>query len=272
MRFISLASSSKANCYVVEHNGAALLVDAGLKKRDMLARLREVDITFSEKEAEGSKGELVYVNPLAILISHHHSDHAGRAGEISLSLEIPLYCSPGTLEASPPSLLSKPKQGMVQTFPLSDFFLGDFEVQPVTTYHTPGAVGFLISAAERNLSVFTDVAELSGGVAEAYERSHMICSEADYSEAMLDGCEYAPELKRRIRISHTSNEKLAAFFSNGFKGAALHSVVLLHTSRSTNCGFIAGAKVTEALEKQFPQRSIKVWVAAHDDVTGPLDV
>jgi phosphoribosyl 1,2-cyclic phosphodiesterase len=259
MRFISLASSSKANCYVVEHSGAVLLVDAGLRKRETIARLHEVDIEPKQL--------------IAILLSHHHSDHAGRAGEISAGLHIPVYCSDDTLEAAPASLMEKAE--CVLTFQPGDALFiekSPFEVQPVITYHTPGAVGFRISAAGRHVSVFTDVAELSGGVAEALERSHLAGIEADYSEPMLEGCGYDPELKRRIRLSHTSNEKLAAFFTNGFKGETLHSVVLLHTSRAANCGFIAGAKITDALAQQFPNRSIKVWVAEQEQVTGPLDV
>lgn len=262
MRFMSLASSSKANCYVVEHHGAALLVDAGMSKRGMIGRLCEAGIDPGAIQA--------------LLISHHHGDHAKYAGDVSAALHIPLYCSEDTLDSAPQSLLAKAEK--VQTFvPGGEIHLDAFDIEAVTTYHTPGAVGFMISAAGRHLSIFTDVAELSGGVADVFERSHVVAVEADYSEPMLAACDYDPELRRRIRLTHTSNEKLAAFFTNGFKGAALHTVVLLHISHATNVSFIAEQKVSAALRqwcmfKKPPGCGFKVEVAKHDGVTGPVEV
>jgi len=241
MRFISLASSSKANCYIVEHEGAALMIDAGLRKRDMLAK-------WFKK-----------THPTA------------EPGEISAALHIPVYCTNDTLEAAPASLLGKADQVVTLTVGI-DTYIDKFAVHPVTTYHTPGSVGFWIAAGGRTVSVFTDVAGLSGGVAQALERSHLAAIEANYSTAMLDACEYDPGLKRRIRLAHTSNENLAALFSNGFKGEALHTVVLLHTSRKANCGFVALATIEEALHKQFPGRSLTIDAAELDEVTGPFEV
>ena len=91
--------------------------------------------------------------------------------------------------------------------------------------------------------------------------------EANYSESMLDACAYDSELKRRIRLAHTSNESLSALFSNGFKGYALHTVVLLHTSRQANCGFIAEQTVGAALRD-----NVEIVTAALDEVTGPFDI
>ncbi|MEM2124557.1 MAG: MBL fold metallo-hydrolase, partial [Methanolinea sp.] len=61
MRCTSLASGSKGNCLLVEGDTTALLVDAGLTRREILARLHAAG-----KSAEGISG---------ILVTHEHVDH-----------------------------------------------------------------------------------------------------------------------------------------------------------------------------------------------------
>ena len=254
MRFYSLASSSKANCYVLEHDGKGLLIDAGLGKRKMLRMMDAAGIS-----------EVKYQ---AILLSHHHADHAGHAWKISAALHFPVYCSEGTFEQAPASLEKK-----AETFAAGeDLDIPPFHINSVVTYHTPGAVGFRVTAGGRHAAVFTDVAALPGPVVAVLETSHFIGIEADYDEAMLEACSYDPELKWRIRLAHTSNEQLVEMFSNGFRSETLHTAVLLHTSKVANLPFIAQDKVGKALRKCFADREITVDVAGADGFCGPFEV
>jgi phosphoribosyl 1,2-cyclic phosphodiesterase len=104
-------------------------------------------------------------------------------------------------------------------------------------------------------------------VAEALEDANLAAVESDFSENMLDACNYDADLKRRIRLAHTSNEKLAALFSNGFVGAALHTVVLIHLSVRANMAFIAQSAIQAALKKP-----VELMVAPAEGVLGPIEV
>lgn len=254
MRIAFLASSSKANCTVIEHESQAVLIDAGLGKRELLKRLRAVGLGAQQI--------------IAIFVSHDHSDHAGKAGEVSAALHVPVYCSAETYEHAPSSMLEKSED--ILTFQSGDAVsVGPFFVVPTLTYHNPGAVGFRVEAGGRQAAVFTDCAELAGGVSQELERAHLVAVETDYSEALLEACpHYDPELKRRIRMTHTSNEKLAAFFSNGFHGEALKRVVLLHLSLNTNCSVIAEQAVRTALCRP----DVEVVAAPPDEPMGFLEV
>lgn len=253
MKISFLASSSKANCTLLEADGEAIVVDAGLPVRTFLRRLRELSVPVDSVKA--------------ILVSHHHADHAGKAGELSAALHIPIFCSSETLEAAAAKFVAKAEAVEVFT-PGDEFHLGKFKVLPVDTYHTPGAVGFRIASGGRYASIFTDVPELTGPVADALTWSHLIFVESDFSESMLDACGYVDELKRRIRLSHCSNEKLAAFFRNGFTSAALRTIVLGHLSLTANLPFLAESSARAALGRP----EVKVYVAEPEGTLGPLEV
>ena len=61
MELRTLASGSSGNCILVSHNGAHLLVDAGISCRRIVAALRSLAI-----EPE---------HLLGVCITHEHSDH-----------------------------------------------------------------------------------------------------------------------------------------------------------------------------------------------------
>lgn len=80
MKLKVLSSSSQGNCYLLESENEALIIEAGVK--------------FSEvKRALGYNISKV----VGCLISHEHKDHAGRINEV-LNATIPVYASEGTIK------------------------------------------------------------------------------------------------------------------------------------------------------------------------------
>ena len=75
-----LGSSSRGNCYVLENEREALILEAGIK--------------FSE-----AKRALDYniTKVVGCLITHEHKDHAGHISEV-LGACIPVYASAGTIK------------------------------------------------------------------------------------------------------------------------------------------------------------------------------
>ena len=122
-----LGSSSSGNAYVLQNVGEALLIEAGVNFKKVVAAL------------EGNISKVV-----GCLISHEHGDHAGRINEV-LNAVIPVYATRGTIDAAKitsewkPRVLEHDGEGYkVQT-------LGRFKVIPFATKHDCAEpVGFYI--------------------------------------------------------------------------------------------------------------------------------
>lgn len=228
-----LASGSKANCTLVEGRGELLVIDAGLPKRAFLNDMRQVFPDVADHMVSAIRG---------IVVSHHHSDHAKYAGELSGALHVPLYASSACIEQAADKLLRKAEP--VNTFQSGErFVVGPFRILPVETYHVPGAVGFRVETFDGCAAVFTDLPEITTDIAAAMQGCGIIAVETDYSEPMLATSSYVDELKDRIRLAHMSNERLAKFFSNSFDSSAVTDILLLHLSKENNLPFVAEGKI-----------------------------
>jgi glyoxylase-like metal-dependent hydrolase (beta-lactamase superfamily II) len=264
MQITFLASSSEMNCSLVEREGEAILIDAGIPLRDrrgrhpmpgLLTRLGELGVKPDKIKA--------------VFVSHFHGDHAGHAGEISGGLHIPVYATSETIERGAENIVAKAET--VETMPEEGFVeAGGFGVRTVPTYHTPGAVGFEISEVRGcYLTLFTDVPDITPDISTALSRSRFIALECNHSLEMLLHSDYADGLKERVRLTHSSNEAVAAYFRNRFHGAdGLHSVALIHLSVRAQIPFLAEAMVTAALGRP----EVKVFAVPANGTCGPFEV
>ncbi len=80
MELTVLGSGSEGNAYVLQNAGEALLLEAGIPFKKVLAAL-------------GNNVKKV----VGCLITHEHGDHAGRINEV-LNYVVPVYASKGTIE------------------------------------------------------------------------------------------------------------------------------------------------------------------------------
>ena len=251
-----VASSSKANCTLVENRGELLVIDAGLTKKAFLRGLAEVFPDVKDHMVSAVR---------AIVISHHHADHAGHAGEISGALHVPVYASSDCLQAGADKLMRQAEG--VRVFTSGEkFVVGAFRLLPVDTYHTPGAVGFRVESFDGAAAIFTDLPGITPAIAEAMKGCGVLALETDYDPGMLETSSYVDDLKYRIRLTHMANDTLAAYFANDFDDKGVHDVALLHLSRQCNLGFIAEGKIRRALAR--PQ----IRVRALCDENLPLSI
>ena len=139
MNLFFLASGSRANCTVVEARGELLVIDSGLRPRDFLAGLSACFPNIRDHMVSAIK---------AIIVSHHHSDHAGFSGELSGALHVPVYATSECLEAGAEKIMRKADGDPVVFTPGEKFVVGAFRILPVETYHVRGAVGFRIETFE----------------------------------------------------------------------------------------------------------------------------
>jgi len=66
--------SLQANCYIVHKDGKCLIIDPGADENFIVSRIRRMELV-----------------PVAILITHHHSDHDKVAKPLSSIYNIPIY-------------------------------------------------------------------------------------------------------------------------------------------------------------------------------------
>ena len=80
MRCTVLASGSKGNSTVVEGTSGAILIDAGLSAKELLARMTVAGIDPDTLEA--------------VLVTHEHGDHVNGLDVTARKLDIPIYARP----------------------------------------------------------------------------------------------------------------------------------------------------------------------------------
>jgi phosphoribosyl 1,2-cyclic phosphodiesterase len=80
-----LSSGSSGNCFYIEENNSAILVDAGISCKQILASLTQL------------KKDPKKIN--AIFLTHEHSDHIKGADVLARSLNIQIYANKKTLQS-----------------------------------------------------------------------------------------------------------------------------------------------------------------------------
>ena len=85
MRMCSIASGSSGNCIYIGSDNHHILIDAGISGKRVEAGLKELDL--SGKDMDG------------ILLTHEHSDHIKGLGVLARKYGLPIYATPGTVQA-----------------------------------------------------------------------------------------------------------------------------------------------------------------------------
>lgn len=205
MNFISLASSSKGNAYIVEdaETGERLLIECGIP----YAQLKKLlDHDFS--------------NIVGCLVSHEHKDHALSAPSL-LRDGINVYTSYGTaLTLKNGELASIVEAG-------TQFTVGSFEVLAFSVFHDAAEpLGFMVRCGKDVLFFATDTVNLNVFADEVT----MYALECNYDENILERNEHIIEkVKERTKRSHMEIGRLLAYIEK-CDLSKCRNVYLLHLS------------------------------------------
>ncbi len=214
-----LASGSSGNSMLVEHDGFAFIIDAGLSARQIRLRIEDA----------GMAGLV----PRALVLTHEHVDHTRGARVTARRLGIPVICSPGTARRCPglaglpgPILLSPGCAMDLGPFTLSSFLLPHDAEEPS---------GYVIEWEGGRLGVATDLGCWSHLVADSLSGCTALVLEFNHDEEMLWSGSYPWPLKHRIASSngHLSNSSAAQLLER-ITHPGLGLVVLAHLSRENN--------------------------------------
>jgi phosphoribosyl 1,2-cyclic phosphodiesterase len=208
IRVVPLASSSAGNAYYITDGTTALLLEAGIKYKEI-----QRSLNFQTSDIAGC------------LITHEHGDHGKSASEI-MKAGITVYASQGTLEAlSLQGHRTKPIQA------LNQFTIGTWTILPFDIQHDVSEpLGFLLVNQSGDKLLFaTDTYYIK----YRFQGITHLLVECNYSMKILnenvESGRVPASMKRRLLRSHFSLENVKDFLlANDL--SRIQEVWLLHLS------------------------------------------
>ncbi|NCA97021.1 MAG: MBL fold metallo-hydrolase [Bacteroidia bacterium] len=243
MRFYILASGSKGNATLIEHDNRVLLIDMGIT----LSRLKE-ELVHLNRQIEDIE---------AVLFTHEHSDHASGAHFFE---ETKLYATDGTLNGLRHNVIR----------PYEKINLIGLDIMPLSTSHDACApVGFLFENTTERLVYMTDTGFISDKNLEVMRNADYYIIESNHNIKMLLQTNRPADLKQRILsdVGHLSNEDSALYMSE-LIGEKTKEIVLAHISEEANTDETALKTYNRILKKHFVNMNkIRIYCAKQWSMT-----
>lgn len=212
MRLNVLGSDSNGNCYVLQNDKEALIIEAGVR--------------FSEVK-KALKWQLSKV--VGAVITHEHNDHAKYARDF-VSNGITVLALPSVFKAKGIDSLSFRKE----IEPMHGYIVGGFKVFAMPVCHDVPCVGFIIEHEDMGRMLFvTDTMMLEYRVPGL---NHILL-EANYAEDILDAKIEAGSvplsMKPRLIHSHMEIETTKGILrANDLSG--VNEIILIHLSNGNS--------------------------------------
>lgn len=212
MRLNVLGSDSNGNCYVLQNDKEALIIEAGVR--------------FSEVK-KALKWQLSKV--VGAVITHEHNDHAKYIRDF-VSNGITVLALPSVFKAKGIDSLSFRKE----IEPMHGYIVGGFKVFAMPVCHDVPCVGFIIEHEDMGRMLFvTDTMMLEYRVPGL---NHILL-EANYAEDILDAKIEAGSvplsMKPRLIHSHMEIETTKGILrANDLSG--VNEIVLIHLSNGNS--------------------------------------
>jgi phosphoribosyl 1,2-cyclic phosphodiesterase len=243
LRISILASGSSGNITLLETSRTRLLVDAGLGKRETLARLAAIEHDIDHLDG--------------ILITHEHNDHCGGLPQMLGLWKAPLYVTEPTMEAlhqALPDTLGKRLRGVETIHAGERFCVGDIEIHAFRIPHDAAdPIGFTFRVDGLKMSLVTDLGYLPELVKVHLRDSDCLMMESNHDLDMLKVGPYPWVVKQRVlsRTGHLSNHAVSEYLADpdGFDGRARY-LVMAHVSAENNNPHLARLSAEEALGRR----------------------
>ena len=238
-----LGSGSSGNCYYLESEGNAILIDAGIGIRNIKRIFKEYNLDLGIVKA--------------VFITHDHADHIKAVGHLGEKHGIPIYSTPEVhegirrsycmtekLTAAHKKFISKGEQ-----ITICDFQVTCFEVP----HDGSDNVGYCIQIGDKCFSILTDIGHITPIAAKYIQCANYLVLEANYDETMLQMGPYPKYLKERIAgpNGHLSNREMSSFLAEHYPDNLKH-LWLCHLSKENNHPEL----VLKAIEQAFNNKGI----------------
>jgi phosphoribosyl 1,2-cyclic phosphodiesterase len=243
LRVSILASGSSGNLTLLETETTTVLVDAGLGKRETLARLAAVGKTVDKLDA--------------VLITHEHTDHCNGLPQVLGMWHVPLYATGATVEALRrvlPETFGKRLRGLETIHGGQHFTIGDIDVHAFDIPHDAvDPLGFTFRSNGTKVAVCTDLGYMPELVKVHLRGTDCLILESNHDLDMLKVGPYPWVVKQRVlsRIGHLSNHAVSEYLADpdGFDAYARY-LVLAHVSEENNNPDLVRISAEEALGRR----------------------
>jgi len=229
---------------LLETEHTALLIDAGIGKKEMLRRFEALGRAKPER-VDG------------ILVTHEHSDHSSAIAQYARLWNCPTYLTAPTHR----EILKMYPEGPIQKMERVEhihagqkFEIGDIEINPFAIPHDAAdPVGYTFRAGGVKVAIVTDLGYLPELVKHHIRDADFLILESNHDLEMLKVGPYPWHIKQRVmsRTGHLSNAVVSEFLADTevFVGHARH-VVLAHISEQNNNPDLARISAEEALARR----------------------
>jgi phosphoribosyl 1,2-cyclic phosphodiesterase len=230
----ALASGSNGNSFLISNKNEAILIDAGISRKRILASLGKINVP-----KENLKG---------ILVTHTHADHISGLPVLSTHIDAPVYATaPAITELYrlanrnwkyfdiAKDSVRVPQDKIIE--------IGNFKIITLRSKHdSPGTVGYRVHYQVENtpgitVSILTDTGHLENRQIWQLSRSDLILLEANYDSTLLRQSRRPLRLKHRIRENHLSTKKTYSVLEELLKyksSTRIKGVILGHYSEECN--------------------------------------
>ena len=239
-----LASSSSGNSTFVGTENTRILIDAGLSKREIFARLAAIGESPEDLDA--------------VVISHEHCDHVCGLIPLLRELRIPVYLSMLTA----PAIAWGGFEPDIESFQAGECLsIGEMEIDTFTIPHDAiDPVAFCIRADGVKVGIVTDLGYMPDSVQVHLRRCDFLLLESNHDLEMLKVGPYPWSVKQRVmgRRGHLSNDAVSDYIA-GSMDSTVHTLVLGHLSPHNNYPATVELVASQALSQR--SLSTRLFVA-----------
>lgn len=253
MKFICFGSGSSGNCYYLESNGTAILIDLGIGIRAFKRYMSNYGLTIPKIAA--------------IVVTHDHTDHIKAVGPMAITYRTPVYASQRVHEGIDRNrFMTKkiPAELRSITSVNQAFEVGNFRITPFTVPHDSNDNnGYFIEliapeSAEMDAAkgverptfcLITDAGQFTDEMIPFVQRAKYLVIEANYDTEMLSNGRYPKYLQDRITSvrGHLANVLTAAALRTHLTPVT-QRIWLCHLSEENNHPDKAATTVREAVD------------------------
>jgi len=267
LRVSILASGSSGNITLLETQRTRLLVDAGLGKRETLARLNAAGLELDRLDG--------------ILITHEHADHCNGLPQMLGMWKAPLYVTEPTMDALQrclPETFRKRLRGVESIHAGQHFTVGDIDVHAFAIPHDAAdPIGFTFKSNGAKMALVTDLGYMPELVKVHLRDADCLLLESNHDLDMLKVGPYPWVVKQRVlsRTGHLSNHAVSEYLCDpdGFDARARY-LVLAHVSQENNNPDLVRISAEEALRRRPAESSFvgELLVASQHVPLKPLEL
>lgn len=221
MKFCSLSSCSYANSVVLQSRNTCILIDCGIRKRDLKPYLDRIGL---------SPGDLN-----AVLVTHCHTDHVYGLRHLLKLRNIPVCSTVHVLKQVDSCCTFHEQPDFYALNQNMEKRIGDISVTPYKLSHDVETVGYIISSDGERLGFITDTGFVPENCFKAFRQLDYLYIESNHDPEMYRASSKPWHvIKRNLGpTGHLSNEQCGqALQSLDLGGCKL--VMLAHLSEDDN--------------------------------------